>query len=199
MVSRRVLRHLEANLTLEDPWLLETNPYEQERYRLMLDFIRTPGLYESVLEIGCAAGAFTIRLVGCCKALRVVDISPQAFERCKHRLGNAGNVRFSIADVSECYDWGESYDLVVVSEVLYYLETYELMAETVRRVGSWLRPHGVLIFGSMNDEISSRWGRPGAETTIREWSRYLREVDRRECHGVGPCEHATIVKFVRDE
>ena len=200
MISSRVLRNLRENLASEDPWSLDTNPYEQTRYELMLDLIRAKGgLYESALEIGCAAGSFTVRLLSLCKKLHVMDCQARAIERCRQRVGNQAEVRFSVADISDCMGLDDSYDLIVVSEVLYYLETVRLVSATVRTIGSWLRPEGVLIFGSLNDAITSRWGWPGAETTILEWSKNLREVDRRTCGGAGPCEHATIVKFVRDK
>jgi hypothetical protein len=200
VISGRVRLNLRAHLAAEDPWSLDTNTYEQIRFGLMLDLIRAKeGIYESGLEIGCAAGSFTVRLLSLCKKLHVVDCEARAIEKCRQRLGNNGEVRFSLADISECTTWCDSYDLIVVSEVLYYLETAERVAATVKTIASWLRREGVLIFGSMSNAITSRWGWPGAESTILEWSKYLREVDRRKCEGPEPFEHAIIAKFVRDE
>ncbi len=200
MISGQVYMNLRAHLAAEDPWSLDTNPYEQNRYELMLDLMRAKEwVYESGLEIGCAAGAFTIRLFSLCKKLHVVDCQARAIEKCRQRLGNHAKVRFSVADISEVTGWSDSYDLIVVSEVLYYLETTERVCATVRSIASWLRPGGVLIFSSLNDAITSRWGWPGAESTILEWSKYLREVERCGCDGAATFEHATIVKFVRDE
>src|SRR5687768_675336 len=44
-----------------DPWALEMSPYEDHRYRLLLDSL-SDRHYDKVLEIGCGAGAFTRRL-----------------------------------------------------------------------------------------------------------------------------------------
>lgn len=200
MISSRVRLNLQAHLAARDPWSLDTNRYEQTRYGLMLDLIRSEKeVYESGLEIGCAAGSFTFRLRKLCKKLHVVDCEARAIEKCRLRLANASEVRFSVADISECTAWCDSYDLIVVSEVLYYLETAERVAATVKTIASWLGLEGVLLFGSVSDAIASRWGWPGAESTILELSKYLREVDRRTCNGPEPSEHAIIVKFVRDE
>jgi SAM-dependent methyltransferase len=199
VISSQVRLNLRAHLAAQDPWSLDTNPYEQIRYGLMLDLIRArEGVYESGLEIGCAAGSFTFRLLKVCKKLHVVDCEARAIEKCRQRLGNTDEVRFSVADISECTARCDSYDLIVVSEVLYYLETAERVAATVKTIASWLRLEGALIFGSVSDAIASRWGWPGAESTIPELSKYLREVDRRTCNGSEPLEHAIIVKFVRD-
>ena len=62
MISGTVLADLGPDFSLEDPRLLETNPYDNKRYGLMLDLIRTRDLFESALEIGCAAGAFAMQL-----------------------------------------------------------------------------------------------------------------------------------------
>jgi len=200
VISSRVRLNLRAHLAAQDPWSLDTNPYEQTRYGLMLDLIRAEKeVYESGLEIGCAAGSFTVRLLKVCKKLHVVDCEAYAIEKCRTRLGIAGEVRFSVADISECTAWCDLYDLIVVSEVLCYLETVERVAATVKIIASWVGLGGVLIFGSMSDAIASRWGWPGAESTIPEFSKYLREVDRRSCNGPQPFEHAIIARFVRDE
>jgi 2-polyprenyl-3-methyl-5-hydroxy-6-metoxy-1,4-benzoquinol methylase len=200
VISSRVRLNLRAHLAAQDPWSLNTNPYEQIRYGLMLELIRAKeGVYESGLEIGCAAGSFTFRLLKLCKKLHVVDCEAPAIEKCRQRLGNTSEVRFSVADISECGAWSDSYDLIVVSEILYYLETAERVAATVKTIATWLSLGGVLIFGSVSDAIASRWGWPGAESTIPELSKYLREVDRRTCNGLAPFEHAIIVKFVRDK
>lgn len=200
MISSQVRLNLRAHLAAQDPWSLDTNPYEQIRYEVMLDLIRAEkAVYESGLEVGCAAGSFTSRLVKLCRKLHVLDCEASAIEKCRERLGNTGEVRFSVADISECAECCDSYDLIVVSEVLYYLETAERVAATVETIASWLRLEGVLIFGSISDAIASSWGWPGAESTIPELSKYLREVDRRSCNGQQPFERAIIARFVRDQ
>jgi 2-polyprenyl-3-methyl-5-hydroxy-6-metoxy-1,4-benzoquinol methylase len=94
---------------------------------------------------------------------------------------------------------GEAYDLIVMSEVLYYLESQNKVAAVVEKVQGWLRPGGHLIFGSAIDSVSSAWGLPcGAETAIGEFSKYLREVERRAVIGSSPHENTLIVKYPRD-
>jgi len=198
MIFPSVLAHLKAELASPDPWRLEQNPFEHRRYDVMMSMLRDHGPFESGLEIGCAAGAFTARLLECCQTLRVVDLLPEALARCRAHLGDVRTVRYTVADISETAGWGETYDVIVVSEVLYYLGGRSAVRAAMRGIERLLRPGGILLFGSAVDAVVRRWGLLcGAETVIEEWAGTLDVVDERSCTGAAPTEHARLVTFRR--
>ena len=67
-----------------DPWDLETSPLDQERYRRQLDLVGDRR-YGRVLEVGCAAGAFTERLVTVADSVVALDIADAAVEAARAR------------------------------------------------------------------------------------------------------------------
>ena len=198
-LSPSIRRELARDLATDDPWSLDSNPFERQRHELMLRLLDDARTYNSALEVGCAAGAFTAALTKRCTTLHVIDAMGEAIERCRNRLLDAGNVMYSVADVGATRGFGQTYDLIVVSEVLYYLESQARIASAVRKLAGWLRPDGTVLFSSMVDAVAARSRLIGAETTMVEWERVLREVDRGSCRGVGPDEDALIVTYRRSE
>lgn len=197
-LSNRVMSHLRAELNRADPWRLTVSDFEQRRYECMR-LLMGEAEFESGLEVGCAAGAFSEHLVDGCRRLRIVDVLPEAIDRTRQRLGDRERVSYAVAQISDLASWGETYDLVVVAEVLYYITELESVHRTVAHLSGLLRPGGVLIFGSAIDSICARWGLPhGAETAMKEWSKHLREVKRAICIGATADEHAMIVRYARD-
>ena len=195
MPSREVLAHLSNEIRRPDPWLLETNSYEQARYDAMISLIAYHPKFKYGLEVGCAAGAFTSRLLDRCQKLRLVDIMPEAIERCQARFKGQSHLVFTVDDIASCGGWGETYDLIVVSEVLYYLEQRELIDRSIALLASLLCEDGVLLFGSVVDEVAWRWGMYGAETAMATWSQYLIEEHRLHCVGALPDENSTLVRY----
>jgi SAM-dependent methyltransferase len=199
MASASVLKHLRDELASSDPWAIETNPYERLRYDATLELLDQNGPFENGLEIGCAAGVFSCHLAERCARLRITDLMPRAITRCRRRLRGRDGVVFSVADIADCSDWGETYDLIVLCEVLYYLDDDLAIERTVAKIADWLRPGGLLIFGSATDAATRSWGLAGgAETAMAAWTKALREVRRISCRGADPDERAVVVAYVRD-
>lgn len=102
-----------------DPWELETSALDQESYARQLALIGDRS-YGRVLEMGCAAGAFTRRLASLADRVLAVDVAPSAIERARRDLPS--NVEFRVADVMQLDPVGEGpWDLVVMGETIYYL------------------------------------------------------------------------------
>lgn len=108
----------------DDPWDFERSQYELAKYRHTLQAIpeRT---YQHALEIGCSIGVFTQMLAPLCVALTAIDISEKPLELARHRLREAKNVYFQLAAIPGSFPLGP-YDLIVMSEVGYYLSATEL-------------------------------------------------------------------------
>jgi SAM-dependent methyltransferase len=104
----------------EDPWAYLTSDYEREKYADTLAALPA-GCIGRALEVGCSIGAFTAPLAARCANVTAIDFSPSALASARERLREIGNVRVLQASFPEQAPAGP-WDLVVCSEVLYYLD-----------------------------------------------------------------------------
>jgi predicted TPR repeat methyltransferase len=119
-----------------DPWAFETSPYEAAKYEATVAALEGRH-YANTLEIGCSIGVLTQRLKAHTDALLAIDVSPAALERA--RAKNPG-VTFERREIPEDYPPG-AFDLVVASEVLYYLDAPALDATIDRFTGTLVAVH----------------------------------------------------------
>lgn len=135
------LDRLHAEVT--DPWGTESRWYEQRKRDLVMAMLPRPD-YEHVLEVGCSTGALAEALATRSKHLLAVDRSTAALAAARHRF--AHDDRVVVADLDVPHEWPQdaTFDLVVVSEVGYFLSPAELEA-LITRIVSSLRPDGVLV------------------------------------------------------
>jgi SAM-dependent methyltransferase len=102
-----------------DPWGFATSEYERDKYAATLDTL-PPGRYTRAFEVGCSIGVFTRQLAASCDELLAVDVSALALRQAEERCMDQPWVRFAQMDLR--HEWpGGSFDLIVFSEVLYYL------------------------------------------------------------------------------
>ena len=107
-----------------DPWAFETSPYEAAKYAATLDALPR-ARYRSAFEVGCANGALTERLAERCDRVLAVDVAEAALARARERCAGRGGVEVRRLEVPA--EWpDETFDLVVVSEVGYYLADADL-------------------------------------------------------------------------
>lgn len=124
-----------------DPWRFETSAYEAAKYDATIAALGGRR-YGSALEVGCAIGVLTERLSAHSDDLLAIDVSETALAGAAARCGGSG-VRFERrAFPAEAPSGG--FDLIVLSEVLYYLDDGDLSA-----AGRWtdraLAPGGDLL------------------------------------------------------
>jgi SAM-dependent methyltransferase len=105
-----------------DPWRFRTNDYERDKYQATLGSL-TKDKYSAGLEVGCSIGELTKLLNPRCANLLAIDGSATAIEAA--RSVNDRNVSFCVANLPEEFPDG-SFDLIVLSEVLYYFEKSDL-------------------------------------------------------------------------
>ena len=103
----------------EDPWNFETSQYEAKKYEATIASLPKEH-YESVLEIGCSIGVLTQLLAEKSTHLLATDISEKALDLAKKRCADLGNVAFRKLNFQNELP-EEQYDLIMVSEVAYYL------------------------------------------------------------------------------
>ena len=128
--------------TNPDPWQFETSPYEREKYFASLAALPTP-CYQHGFEVGGSIGVLTRLLAGRCHRLLSVDISPTAQRRAQRRCADQPHVEFQIMQFPRERP-GQTFDLIVLSEVGYYLSGADLL-----RAREWiiqaLQPGGHLL------------------------------------------------------
>lgn len=135
-----------------DPWYLATRWYERRKRAATLAAIPDDEL-GSVLEIGCSIGTLTVELARRCDRLVATDVSSAALAQAKERLGHLSNVDLVQHDMAEGVPGGP-YDLIVLSEVGYYLT-----APHLRRLASELT-------GALTETgtlVACHWRHPVAE------------------------------------
>ncbi|WEJ08515.1 nodulation methyltransferase NodS [Sinorhizobium prairiense] len=186
---------LDRELAADDPWGLDANPFERERHAQMLRLSLAQGLIATALEVGCAAGAFTVQLAPHCQRLTVIDVVPQAIARARRRMKDAPHISWIVSDVQQ-FSTNHVFDLIVVAEVLYYVGGIAEMRAAVRNLVRMLAPGGHLVFGSARDANCRRWGHvAGAETVIAILNETLIEVEQLECRGEAVNEDCLLARF----
>jgi SAM-dependent methyltransferase len=103
-----------------DPWGFETSAYERAKYDATIAALPDRPI-ASALEVGCSIGVLTERLARHADRLLAVDVSDTALARARERLKDARNVTVERRELPEDMPAGP-FDLVVCSEVLYYLD-----------------------------------------------------------------------------
>ncbi|MCK4822848.1 methyltransferase domain-containing protein, partial [bacterium] len=131
----------------EDPWDY-SNAYEQQKYRHTLDMI-PEGSLSRVLELGCAEGLFTKMLSEKAGDILAVDISERALKRASVRCAGLENVKFEQHDISQGMQAGK-YDLIICSEILYYLRDRYAVETFAGQVKEALPPDGYLLMTHAN-------------------------------------------------
>jgi 2-polyprenyl-3-methyl-5-hydroxy-6-metoxy-1,4-benzoquinol methylase len=113
-----------------DPWDYLTSDYERHKYDATLAALPRP-VYRQGLEIGCSIGVLSRRLACRCEHMLAVDVSSVAIERASSAGELPRNLTFMRCDVSRHWPDGH-YDLIVLSEILYFLEEDEIDLLTER-------------------------------------------------------------------
>ncbi|WP_176592706.1 trifunctional glycosyltransferase/class I SAM-dependent methyltransferase/polysaccharide deacetylase [Sphingobium sp. EM0848] len=126
----------------EDPWNYGS-PYEQEKYRLQLSLLPDRPVAKA-LELACAEGRFTTMLAAKVGHLTATDIAEPAVMRAHARCKGRDNIDFAVLDLSRD-PLPQNMDLIVCSEVLYYLDDVAELQAVVARLTTALAPGGVMI------------------------------------------------------
>jgi cyclopropane fatty-acyl-phospholipid synthase-like methyltransferase len=124
-----------------DPWRFATSTYEQEKYAATLAAL-PDRRFASGLEIGCSIGILTRLLASRCDHLLAIDVSDAALSQARQTCANLP-VTFQNRRIPA--EWpSETFDLIVLSEVLYYL-TAEDVRRTAELARSALQKSGLVV------------------------------------------------------
>ncbi|WP_419730436.1 class I SAM-dependent DNA methyltransferase [Lichenicola sp.] len=110
-----------------DPWGFETSDYERAKYAETLAALEGRH-FRSVLELGCSIGVMSQALAGRCDRLLGIDIAEAALVLARARCAGLGHVRFERAQLPDGFPEmpPESCDLILVSELLYFLSPEDI-------------------------------------------------------------------------
>jgi hypothetical protein len=135
-----------------DPWGLSRRWYEERKYALTLAALPRRR-YRSAFEPGCSVGVLTEQLAGRCDRLLAVDVAAAAVRATRTRL--AGRSHVLVEQRAIPADWpAGGFDLVVLSEVGYYLDPLDL-GRLARSAVAALEPAG--------DLVAVHWRHPVAD------------------------------------
>jgi SAM-dependent methyltransferase len=135
-----------------DPWGYGSSDYERAKYDATLAACG-PGPFRSALELGGSIGVFSARLARRCDALTTIDGSPTAVAAARTRLADFPGAAAIVGEIPDEIVPG-SHDLVVASEILYYLYDDALTA-TLERLSEVLAGGGRI--------VAVHWRPPGPE------------------------------------
>jgi 2-polyprenyl-3-methyl-5-hydroxy-6-metoxy-1,4-benzoquinol methylase len=162
-----------------DPWQFRASAYEQAKYRRTIEALENRS-FISAFEVGCSIGVMTRMLAPRCAALLAVDIVEQPLTAARAVCVDQPWVRFQRMQVPG--EWpDETFDLIVLSEVLYFLSPTDIAAVADRVAGS-LMPNGVVLLvnwrGHSEDPCT---GDEAARAFMRRTARWL--APRTHLHG----------------
>ncbi|HEY6397915.1 MAG TPA: SAM-dependent methyltransferase [Solirubrobacteraceae bacterium] len=117
-----------------DPWGYKTSAYERTKYRATLEACGL-GPFTNALELGASIGVFSTLVAPRCGRLTTIDAAPTAVRDARRRLAGLHHVHVIEGTIPEAIPDGP-YNLVIASEILYYLTAKELKATLVRLQGT---------------------------------------------------------------
>ncbi len=137
-----LIRHMDQLFQRADPWNYRTSPYEIRKRAVTLACL-PQWRYASAFEPGCANGVLSEQLLTRCDALLCADASLAALRRAAEQVGDRPGLSWRQMTVPD--EWpDERFDLIVLSELMYYLDL-DACHQVAERCLSSLRPGGTLL------------------------------------------------------
>jgi SAM-dependent methyltransferase len=148
-----------------DPWSFRTSAYEQAKYAATVAAV-SDRHYRSGLEVGCSIGVLSARLAPLCSAFLGIDISDRPLVEARRNCADMPWAQFQQMIVPQAWPKG-GFDLIVLSEVLYFLSAsdIEILAGQVTQS---LLPNGrVVLVNWLGDPETPRPGDWAASLFIK--------------------------------
>ncbi|QVM82369.1 SAM-dependent methyltransferase [Novosphingobium decolorationis] len=119
----------------DDPWQLASSAYERAKFDQTIAALGDCR-YRRAIEIGCAHGVLTARLLAHCDTLLAIDISAAAIAKARSRLGTKPGLTLARMAFPREAPPATGFELAVLSEVAYYWSD-----EDLERAAQWLETH----------------------------------------------------------
>ena len=145
-----------------DPWRFATSDYEAGKYAATLAALPARR-FATGLEVGCSIGVLTCQIARRCDHLLAMDGAEAALDQARARCPGVTFVRGMVPA-----EWPDGrFDLIVFSEMLYYLDAADIRATAVRAMQA-LQPHGsILLVHYLGETDYPTTGDDAAEEFIR--------------------------------
>ena len=140
----------------EDKEVYPTLIYRQNYILQMINSLHLPK-ESKILDVGCGPGELVIKLHEYFDTLIGLDIASEMIEianRKKLKYAPNSNLTFEIGDIENLKFRNETFDLIVCSGVVEYLNNDEEWMKEVKRV---LKPDGHLIINVTNKYSIRKW------------------------------------------
>jgi SAM-dependent methyltransferase len=145
-----------------DPWRMRSSAYERDKYLATIALL-PPRRFRKAVEIGCSVGVLTRMLADHCDNLLALDVDDLPLAQARETCGDCGNVSFEKRVVPAEWPHG-TFDLTVLSEVLYFLDAQDIAATAQKVAASasrdalvvlvnWLGPTGTPCDGETAAEL----------------------------------------------
>ncbi|MEW1612713.1 MULTISPECIES: SAM-dependent methyltransferase [unclassified Streptomyces] len=138
-----------------DPWHLAERWYERRKYDLTVASLPLPR-YRRAFEPACSVGELTVRLAERCDQVVACDRVGSAVATARERTFGLPDVDVRRLTVPAEWPPG-SFDLIVLSELLYYFDARTLQDVLSRTVGA-LEPGGTLVTVHWNHPVPDHRG-----------------------------------------
>lgn len=137
-----------------DPWRLQSRWYERRKFAICLAMLTYPR-YRHAFEPGCSVGVLTDLLLRRCDHVTATDVASAALDTChRHLVGTGARDRVTLIRASLDDPWPPGhFDLVVLSEVGYYLSPDGLRAVLDREIPA-LAPGATLLAAHWRHPVS---------------------------------------------
>ena len=183
MMTDSRLRHFEALYSAsDDPWNVHGAWYERRKRAILLASLTRPR-YRHAFEPGCGNGALSVALAPRCERLLASDGAAAALAAARRDLPPAldDTVRFEQRRLPHDWPDGETFDLVVISELAYYFP-FSVATSILERAAACLAPDGELVMchylHDFDDRACGTLELHGAAAGIRSLRRSQHHHDR---------------------
>ncbi|WOI56974.1 SAM-dependent methyltransferase [Palleronia sp. LCG004] len=124
----------------DDPWNFRSSSFEAERFAAVLNALPRSN-YESALELGCGNGELSRRIAPRCLSYTGLDAVPTALAAARKVVPNG----LFVEGFLPCPLPGTMHDLVLLSEVLYFLAADAIRDVAGRIDAAWPRADVVTV------------------------------------------------------
>jgi len=137
-----------------DPFDLEKSNYEAYKFDAVAKVVQETRV-KNALDIGCGTGILTEKISSVCEKILGVDFSENAINSAKKRFGQKSHVAFFAVDVRH-FEPADTYDLVLCSEVLYYIGESDLQKLLVQLWRTLSDNGRLIVIDAADDDYAKR-------------------------------------------